>query len=33
MKPFEDATKVVRDNYAKGYPPATEVIARIQAVK
>jgi TRAP-type C4-dicarboxylate transport system substrate-binding protein len=32
-KPFEEATKVVRDNYAKGYAPATEIIAKIQAVK
>ncbi len=33
LKPFEEATKVVRDNYAKGYAPATEIIAKIQAVK
>ena len=33
LKPFEEATKVVRDNYAKGYAPAKEMIERIQAVK
>ena len=33
LKPFAEATKVVRDNYAKSYAPATEIIARIQAVK
>jgi tripartite ATP-independent transporter DctP family solute receptor len=32
-KPFEDATKVVRDNYVKGYAPAKELIERIMAVK
>ena len=32
-KPFEEATKVVRDNYAKGYAPASEIITKIQAVK
>lgn len=33
LKPFGEATKVVRDNYAKGYAPAKEIIERIQAVK
>ena len=33
LKPFEEATKVVRDNYAKGYAPAKEIIERIMAVK
>jgi TRAP-type transport system periplasmic protein len=33
LKPFGEATKVVRDNYVKGYAPAKEIIERIQAVK
>ena len=33
LKPFMEATKVVRDNYAKSYPQANEIMARIQAVK
>lgn len=32
-KPFEEATKVVRDNYAKGYAPAKDLIEKIMAVK
>jgi hypothetical protein len=32
-KPFEEATKVVRDNYVKGFAPAKELIERIMAVK
>ena len=33
LKPFEEATKVVRDNYVKGYAPGKEIIERIKAVK